>query len=294
MKWPAGTCACLVVAGAFFVDMAAAAADPVVRPGGGGGQRIETVVRTPTKPGANAQADGAESVADFSTTGAPPCTYRPLSPEEALAAGLLSPDNGGVENLRDVGGTYVSRDCGASGGGRTILWVPGGEGAVAPPGVLAVTPEVLAQEARNTLQLPEPSVGVSPDGANENPALVNLPTWWWVTNGDAMTQRTELGGVWAEVTAEPVASAWVAGDGERSECAGLGIAYVPGMHENQPGRCSHTYARANASEEAQIQVVWHVSWVGSGGSGGTLEPFTLTATQVVPVYERHAIVTSSG
>ena len=37
-----------------------------------------------------------------------------------------------------------------------------------------------------------------------------------------------------------------------------------------------------------------MTWVGSGGSGGTLEPMTMTTTQAVPVYERHAIVTGSG
>lgn len=186
------------------------------------------------------------------------------------------------------------RDCSASGGGRLVMWVPENGGVEAPPGAVLVTPAMLAQEARNALQLPEPAVGVSPDGLNENPALVNLPTWWWVTNGEPLTQRTSLGAVWAEVTAEAVASAWVTSDGDRTECAGLGMAWAPGMRDLQPGSCSHTYTHANADEQAQIQVVWRVSWVGSGGAGGTLEPFILSSTQAVPVYERHAIVTSIG
>ena len=71
------------------------------------------------------------------------------------------------------------------------------------------------------------------------------------------------------------------------------MAWARGMDEYERGSCSHTYTRANASEMAGVEVVWQVSWVGSGGTGGTLEPFTLSATQAVPVYERQAIVTSA-
>lgn len=173
-----------------------------------------------------------------------------------------------------------------------MLWIPAVDGAAAPAGVPLVSPALLAQEARNSLQLPNPTVGVSPDGANQNPALVRLPTWWWVTNGEPLVQRTALGPVWAEVTAEAVSSVWVAGDGTRSECSGLGMAWARGMDEYERGSCSHTYTRANASEVAEVQVVWRVSWVGSGGTGGTLDPFTLLASQPIPVYERQAIVTA--
>lgn len=142
--------------------------------------------------------------------------------------------------------------------------------------------------------LPSPEVGVSPDGANDNPALVNLPTWWWANNASILSQRTAAGPVWAEVTAEPVSSSWVAGDGGRSDCAGMGMAYRAGMSDTEPGSCSHTYTAANAKEQAQIEVTWRVTWVGSGGTGGSLDPMTMTTTQDVPVYERHAIVTGSG
>lgn len=204
---------------------------------------------------------------------------------------MPTPDGSGEAAGGD--GSYVMRDCTPSGGGRVIMWIPNGA-APGPAGVPTVIPDVLAQEARNLLRLPLPAVGVSPDGANENPALVNLPTWWWVANAGVLTQRTAVGPVWAEVTAEPVSSAWVAGDGGRSDCAGLGIAWRPGSSESQPGSCRHTYSEANAEEQAQIQVTWRVTWVGSGGSGGTLTPMTMTMTQAVPVYERQAIVTGGG
>lgn len=280
-------------AAAVLLPASAASADPVVVNGGEG--RVETGIATPARGGnAAASGRGVPTTPASSAPAANVCSYRALSPEEALAAGLLSPDDGGAENLQRGGGTFMLRDCTASGGGRVVLWVPNGADSPAPAGAVLVTPAMLAEEARNTLQLPEPAVGVNPDGLNQNPALVNLPTWWWVTNGEPLTQRTALGGVWAEVTAEAVASTWTTSGGERTECAGLGMAWAPGMRELQPGSCSHTYTRADADERAQLEVVWRVNWIGSGGAGGTLEPLVMTASQAVPVYERHAIVTSSG
>lgn len=283
-----------VAVSALLLPITSAAAEPVVERGGGDSGTVGTEIVVPgTAP--RSETGGRVGASPASNTGTTaPCTYKPLTPAQALAAGLLSPDDGGVDNLPDSGGSFVLRDCTPSGGGRLVMWVPDAQGAAAPGGVVAVTPGMLAQEARNLLRLPTPDVGVNPDGSRGNPALVHLPTWWWVSNGDALTQRTSLGTVWAEVTAEPASSVWVAGDGQRSECAGLGMAYVRGMSELEPGSCSHTYAHADADEQAEIQVVWDVSWVGSGGTGGTLEPITLTATRAVPVYERHAIVTSSG
>ncbi len=279
-----------VVLSTALLPIAPAFAEPQVGRRGTDDQ-VETVVTAPGSPGSEAQGGGAVQAGSGGGGGAPACTYTALTPEQALAAGLRSPDDGGVDNVQRTDGSYVSRDCTASGGGRTVLWVPAGDGA-GPAGVPAVTPAMLAQEARNSLQLPTPTVGVNPDGANGNPALVNLPTWWWVTNGDSLTQRTAVGSVWAEVTAEPVSSTWVTGVGERTECVGLGFAWVRGMDDYERGSCSHTYRQADADEQAEVQVVWRVSWVGSGGSGGTLDPFTMTATQDVPVYERQAIVTT--
>lgn len=206
--------------------------------------------------------------------------------------GFQVPDGGGVDNLPDEGGQFVSRDCSASGGGRQIYWVADGVGVPGLPGLPVLTPEQLALEARNTLRLPEPDVGVNPDEATGNPALVNLPTWWWVGNDGALTQRTQAGPVWAEVTATPYATSWIASAGSREDCAGLGFAYQAHMSETQAGSCRYTYSFASLSETATVETVWRVTWVGSGGTGGTLDPMRVSTTRTLPVYERHAIRTS--
>lgn len=275
---------CLLVLG----TSSHAAADPVVSPGGGNSGTVGTVITIPGTPGG--QAAGRGGVQPVSSSGPPACTYSVLTPEQAIVAGMPVPDAGGVENVATAAGAYYLRDCLAS--GRGLVWIPDAIGGAAPLGVPVVTQAELALEVRNRLQLPVPQVGVSPDGANQNPALVNLPTWWWVSNTAELTQRTEAGPVWAEVTAEAVSTSWTAGDGTRSDCSGLGIAWQSWMGETQHGSCRHTYTRANAEEKAQVAVVWRVTWVGSGGTGGALDPMTMTTVHDIAVYERQAIVTN--
>lgn len=277
-----------------------AQADPVSV--GGGDGFIDTSVSVPDSPGgASAGGGGVGTGVPVGDTGAPgssssgppPCTYERLTPEQAIVAGLPVPDGGGVENLPHSGGWYYLRRC--AGAASLVMWIPDGTpaapGAGPAAGVIVVTPAMLAQEARNRLQLPMPEVGVSPDDAG-GPSLVNLPTWWWVTNAEPLSQRTQAGPVWAEVTATPYATSWIGGDGGRQDCPGLGIAYAAGMSETQAGSCRYTYTAASEGFDARIQVVWRVTWVGSGGTGGQLDPMTQETSRTVPVYERHAIVTA--
>lgn len=208
--------AAVVTGSLVTLSQAPAVEEPRVQCGGSNGTNIETVVRDDGAPGSSgAGGAGAGSAGRPAGVagGAPSCTYTALTAEEALAAGLPSPDDGGPANVQRDQGAYARRDCTASGGARTLLWVPSGDAGAVPAGVPAVTPALLAAEARNSLELPAPEVGVNPDGLDHNPALVNLPTWWWVENGQPITQRTAVGPVWAEVTAQPVASTWVTSDG---------------------------------------------------------------------------------
>jgi hypothetical protein len=40
-----------------------------------------------------------------------------------------------------------------------------------------------------------------------------------------------------------------------------------------------------------VSVIWEISWVGSGGAGGTLPSMTTSSTVPIGVIERQAIVT---
>lgn len=265
---------------------------PIVTPGGGRGT-VGTVIVVPGGPGASGPGSGDDGNGQpVGSGGLPPCTYRTLSAPEAVALGFQVPDGGGVENLPQDG-TFVMRDCTASGGGRQVYFVANGAGLPAVAGLPVLTPAQLALEARHTLVLPEPEVAVNPDEVSGNPALVNLPTWWWVDNDATLTQRTEAGPVWAQVTATPFATSWIASDGSREDCASLGIAWQSWMQEDQAGSCRFTYAFASTSETATVESVWRVTWVGSGGTGGVLDLMRVSTTHTLGVYERQAIRTNN-
>ena len=281
----------LLLAGCITVFPLPAMAEPIVVPGGGSGD-VETIITVPGSAGTNRAGSAGEFVGSTGDA-PPPCTYEQLSPEQAIVAGLWAPDGGGAGNLAQSGGSYYQRDCSASGGGRVIVWIPEGAPGAVPAGVPVVTPAELALEARNRLQLPTPEFGVSPDGLHDNPALVNLPTWWWITNAEAsLSQRTQAGPVWAEVTADPYATSWVASDGQREDCPGLGIAWQSWMTETQFGSCRFTYTHASEAETATVETVWKVTWVGSGGTSGQLDPIRVGTEHTLPVYERQAILTA--
>ena len=170
-------------------------------------------------------------------------------------------------------------------GGVSIIYVGPAATGVLPP---SVTPEQLAQRIHNRMVLPTPTVGLNPDG--EPYQLVQFPIWWWVSNWAPMTQRTELGPVWAEVTATPLKSRFDSGYGESRECGQPGIPWSQGLQESHPHSCEFTYRQASESFTAQITVTWRVTWVGSGGSGGTLPLMTTSTTQPMRVLERRTIV----
>ncbi len=170
-------------------------------------------------------------------------------------------------------------------GGVSIIYVATAAAGVLPP---SVTPEQLAQRIRNRMVLPTPTVGLNPDG--EPYQLVQFPIWWWVSNWAPMTQRTELGPVWAEVTATPLKSRFDSGYGESRECGQPGIPWSQGLPESHPHSCQFTYRQASESFTAQITVTWRVTWVGSGGSGGTLPLMTMSTSQPMRVLERRTVV----
>lgn len=190
-------------------------------------------------------------------------------------------------------GQMYLRAC--SDGTSSTVWVPDVVGGAAPAGAVpVVTPAMLAAEARNRLALPEPTFSYNPNPqVSKVSPLVNFPTWWWITNSPGtMTQRTAVGPVWAEVTARPVGTTWTPSTGEARVCAGLGVAWEPGLETGAVGACTFTYRHSHTSEKATISVDWEVSWTGSGGAGGTFPATTMTTTLTTPVYERQAIITN--
>lgn len=185
------------------------------------------------------------------------------------------------------------------GGHRALIAVPIGSGLV--DGAV-VTPEGLAVWARNHMRLPRPAVSFSPRMPSSlGPAtVVGLPTWWWVSNWSARTQHTQAGSVWVDLTATPVGLTVRPGDGRPvTTCDGPGLPWTPEVSRADPRACTSLYGRSSAAQPgrrftATLTAVWRVSWIGSGGTGGTLPDLAVSSSVDIPVLEVQAVVTGGG
>lgn len=166
----------------------------------------------------------------------------------------------------------------------------------------AVEPQDLAQVARDHLLIPDPVAERNPKlNLTGGGTLVSLPTWFWVTNPDAVgagtggtrTIRAQAGPVWAQVVATT---------------SGLSISSPAGGTSCAPDRAVQVYSAGAADatgctvafEAASVRyadgfpvdlsTAWSATWTGSGGTGGTLPGLSRTVTVNVPVAESQAVV----
>jgi hypothetical protein len=146
------------------------------------------------------------------------------------------------------------------------------------------TPEELALHAAGLLRLPLPQAEVRPmvrfaDGAVGG--LTGAPMWLWMhpAHWSTLRQRTQVGPVWAEVTARPVLQTWYFGDGSGPllcEGPGTPLTDTDQALEGSPD-CGYRYTVSSGREPGgryvqRVVVTWQVSWVGSGDTGGILAP----------------------
>jgi hypothetical protein len=183
------------------------------------------------------------------------------------------------------------------------VFVPAeGQGAVR----VTETPGTVARRAVKQLKLPVPKVGLDPRGQ----ALVGLAEWFWIPRAQwrSLRQRTAAGGVWARVTARPVGTSWDPGDGSPAvTCAGPGTAYDVSLPASaQSTDCSYTYTTSSVGQPqtgsnpndrfftVTVTTTWKVSWVGAGGTAGTLPAMTRTTKFRLPVAQRETVVTGGS
>jgi len=168
------------------------------------------------------------------------------------------------------------------------VWVTNPPATVPP-----VDPRVLALQAENSINLPDPSIRLDPSGSS----VVGLATWLWI---DPVVWQdrgvtASAGSVSATAVAHPVGVTWSTGDGGSVTCGGPGSAYDPALPSVwQTTYCSHTYARTSIGQPSpdgdpdhgQYRVVatieWAVTWTAVGAPGGGRLP-TLYTTSTVPL-----------
>jgi hypothetical protein len=174
----------------------------------------------------------------------------------------------------------------------------GGVVLVGRPGRPAVTPAELLQVAIGRLHVPALPAGTAPPRGK--PGLVGLPEWFWVPSRrwHPVSVTVTAGPVRATATATPVRLTFSPGAGlAGASCSGPGAAFRRAAAGQQTS-CSYTYDQSSAGQQhgayqAEVIVGWRVSWTGSGGAGGILNPDLQVADPVaVRVAEGQALVTS--
>ena len=155
-------------------------------------------------------------------------------------------------------------------------------------------PAVLAQEARQSVGIPDPPLVTSPP--LDRGLVVRMPTWLWLEPGwwRPYSATAEAGGVTTTVVAEPVRAVWSTGDGE-TVCGGPGIPWRRGLPDDATS-CSFVYTNSSAGQPGgtftlSVTVTFEVSWSSNLGTGGELAPVTRTASRAVRVGEIQAIET---
>ena len=181
---------------------------------------------------------------------------------------------------------------------RTV-WTLAGQPSPGPP---PPTPGELAVIARERMQLPQPEIRHNPTER----ALVNLPTWLWLSDASwgVRSSSLTLRGTTVEATATPRRVEWRPGTGAMVTCQGQGRPYdtaVPA--ERQATDCSYTYPRSSAGQagsayDATATSVWSVHWVGTAPGQATqegdLDDLRLSTSFALGVAEIQTVVTSSG
>ncbi|MDX6229548.1 MAG: hypothetical protein QOI76_2938 [Frankiales bacterium] len=146
------------------------------------------------------------------------------------------------------------------------------------------TPATLAQTALNEMTFEPPVFHRSPDETKKINGMpytwVNLWTYVWTTQASwkpmSKTATTPDGTVWATVTAVPTTLTYTPGDGHSPVvCHGPGRSWVDSDGFNPPSRGACGYQYTDYSRHpltATLTETWSISWVGSGGTSGTITP----------------------
>jgi hypothetical protein len=173
-------------------------------------------------------------------------------------------------------------------------------GAAVPPPL--VEPEELARAAREVMVIPIPETDRNPKIQSAGaPTLVGLPTWFWVTDPEAVGGTdgdrditATLGAVFATVTAQTKGLHLNSpAGGTNCEPSKALVKYSGGASESNA--CTVEFTRASVAYpkgyRVQASTNWAATWVGSGGTAGTLEGLARDFALDVPVAEVQNIVT---
>ncbi|MFD4505055.1 hypothetical protein [Streptomyces sp. NPDC058457] len=182
---------------------------------------------------------------------------------------------------------------------KPIFWVDTGD---KPPADVpqAVTPEILSQLAYNQIRVPGTKVTLAPADKTK----VNLPTWAWLDGAEfkpvSVTASVPALGISATTTATPYSLKIDPGTSDavtypasgvcEFKNGSIGEAYAKGKAGETPP-CGVKYLRSSGTGSYPLKatITWHISWTGTGDTGGPLDDGTFGATQDVIVQEIQSV-----
>jgi hypothetical protein len=219
---------------------------------------------------------------DGGWAGSDGCYYKPANLSADTIAGL-----GGQPSGK---GTWYEKTCYGTDGAATTgfggpVWLN------TPP---AVSPAILAQQARSMLTLPAVTIRVNPSGDQ----LVGLPTWLSLdpASWHPQSATASVPGVSVTATATPTQAVWSMGNGESVVCHGPGTPWRPGTDPaaSSPD-CGYRYLHSSAGASGgafpvTVTITWQVTWAGAG-QGGTIAGLTTAGAVQVRVAESQTVIT---
>ncbi|WP_141578084.1 hypothetical protein [Actinomadura sp. WMMA1423] len=215
----------------------------------------------------------------------------------AFPAAALADGCGGAHKGLDCNLSGVTGGGGGGGGGGTGGGSGGTSGPVAPPapegltdnqavdgvdGPAAAAPPApappdtwtLVQQARDSAQLPVPTVHTAP----KNKTFVRLRTSLWVDGFTVVqTQPITVGAQTVQATATPSSVTWNLGEGQLV-CKDAGT--------RNGKTCNYTYKRSSTGQpggswKITATITWKITWTCEGAEcdspGGTLDDQTMTS-----------------
>jgi hypothetical protein len=217
--------------------------------------------------------------------GVSPCTWTRVEPDTVGEEAELI-----FSRMPNADYLWYLKRCTNPDGSQSSQFIPVEVAEAEPP----PDPEALRARAVEELQLPSPSIAMSPPGDQ----IVHIASWLWLEDGiwQPHSSSASAGDVTATVTATPHRTLWDMGTGDVVVCAGPGDRYDPGRSDTeQASSCSHTYRNSSAGQPGNaypvvVTVEWELGWTVTGAPGGGPLPALTTSTSTsVPVGELQAL-----
>lgn len=175
------------------------------------------------------------------------------------------------------------------------------EAGQAPP-ASEVSPEVLAQIAYESMDLPQGVIRWSPSLQGQGLTVVNTDTWVWVEGAPTSVSVTAqiASGTWARVDATVVGMEVSAPGAGPASCADTGTAWAAGAAPS----CSIRFTRSSANQPVKTgqslptstltaSATWRATWVSSlDATPRPLPDQSISTMAEVPVAEIESVVVS--